>query len=930
MLTIQVKRKGIPTYPLEREDMNPMFDVHGRCLNPFPYTGQYTIASERQEKEYTIVTMENTYLYIEVLPELGGRVQRVYDKTAKKDMFYYNNEINPHLVGTRGAWFAGGIEYNTPISHSPTSYDRIHYYTKQSEDSVAIVVGAIEQISSMYFEVELILNQDEKRFEQKIRLNNPTPLEHRFYFWTNAAVQDEEDMKLIYPFDWVVNHIEPNYIKWPEYKGTDYRNSKDIPHIYETFGKLLTRQFFAVYYQEAEYGVVHCSRKEQVKGAKFFSWGKDGLGKAWNKTLTHSEDEYIEIQSGLFETQSVFHFMKPHDAIEWSEYWYPVEHMSNACVCEKNIAMAVKEDEGEITFSLHAPVDLGVIRMVLYGQNAEEEKCFELHVGETKEWTIHKENPIFSQWTHINVYQDEEILVEYQREKEEAMPYPDEHIFEDVRMNRGEINLDTVEEEQYYNAGRYKESRGEEKDALMFYQKNIEINPKCPLTQKRLAILYIKMTQYQEAKGLLETLLRYNNVDMEARYYYGVLLEKQGKKALAKKVFYDISDHGKIKVAALCEILKINMYEKNYRENIQLYRENNLQNNIYAHWIVGICYRKLGMEKSYQQWQEQSKNETPYGLAEAYIWAKYKGECGEEYREKIQRGRHQLESVVKQYIEQGLYEESLILLKESEPTLLNQIFMYHCQRKVGQNNQQVKITDLCKTYTPEYQFFKEAITGEILESYVDLDETGTLYYLLGNYYYGINHTKKAFAYFKESYNQGNRYTVLLRNLGYIGLNVVDQKEEGKTFLYEDIALNPNQNSDVLALLMDVEVEEKNEKAIKILLEKLDQVVPTSMTIYSKLEGLIALGKYAEAYTCLMEKTFYKWEGKEVVGDYYNCVVENLLQQALEKGKVDEAKQWLQRYAEYPENLEYGDSLDKEKVKQNRYRELEKRIYEYSN
>lgn len=931
MLKIKEVKQTIPTYLCEKEDLNPMFDVHGRCLNPFPYTQQNFIFPEKTDKEYTVVSMENSYLYIEVLPELGGRVQRVYDKQREREIFFYNQEINPHLVGTRGAWFAGGIEYNTPISHAPTSFDRIHYYTKQREKSLAIVIGGIEQISSMYFEVELILNAEEKRFEQKIRLVNPTSLEHRFYFWTNAAVVDQEDMQLIYPFDWAVNHIEDCYIKWPEYKGVDYRYSKDIPHIYETFGKLLTDDYFAIYYNEEDYGLVHYANREQVKGAKFFSWGKDDLGKAWNTSLTHSDQEYIEIQSGLFETQSVFHFMKPYETIEWSEYWYPVDGLKKMCAAQPEVALGVNETAESMEISVYAPVELKEIQLVIKDARDCQRHTMYIDVGTTKTWCLEKEKyPITRGWESIDIYAGEEILLQHFNRVDVMETSPDIPIFEDVRMYRGDMSLENIKEDKYFDIGRYKESRGEEKEAIELYQKNLEKNPQCFLTMQRLAIIYIKMERYSEAAQLLTTILAYNNVDMQARYYYGVVLARQEKYGLAKQVFYDVSDHGRIKDGALCELMKINLVKRQYRENIKLYRNNNLSANMYANWMVGISYRKLKMSDAQKSWYEERKDENPFRLAEAYLGKNQEDKNNEEVN-KLHRGRYQMESIIKAYIDIQHFDEALDLAKVTNTSLLTEVLAYYCRERsqnysVDPEQNPIKtLAEICKNYSMDYQFFKDHVSSKVLQSYLDSDEKGVIHFLLGNYYYGVNDEDKACWLFEEAYKRGNRYTVLLRNLGYIYLYRNKDISRARHVLYEDMDLNPDVNSQVIEMLMALEIQEGNQTAVKHLLQKIEQVQASSMTIYSKLDGLLALSKYQEAYACIMSNTFYKWEGKEVIGEYYCQIIEHMIEETLVKGQKDKAKAWLKLYNTYPENIEYGDSMEQAIAKQERYRELERKV-----
>ena len=57
-----------------------------------------------------------------ILPELGGRVQMALDKTNDYHFVYYNRVIKPALVGLAGPWISGGIEFNWPQHHRPSTF----------------------------------------------------------------------------------------------------------------------------------------------------------------------------------------------------------------------------------------------------------------------------------------------------------------------------------------------------------------------------------------------------------------------------------------------------------------------------------------------------------------------------------------------------------------------------------------------------------------------------------------------------------------------------------------------------------------------------------------------------------------------------------------------------------------------------------------
>ena len=101
--SVWAEKVMIPTYEIGEAEKNPIFlekrVYQGSCGKVYPYPTIEKISDEKKDKEYTAVWLENEYIKVMVLPELGGRIQRAYDKTNDYDFVYYNQVIKPALVG---------------------------------------------------------------------------------------------------------------------------------------------------------------------------------------------------------------------------------------------------------------------------------------------------------------------------------------------------------------------------------------------------------------------------------------------------------------------------------------------------------------------------------------------------------------------------------------------------------------------------------------------------------------------------------------------------------------------------------------------------------------------------------------------------------------------------------------------------------------
>ena len=141
----------IPTYEVGEADKNPMFlekrVYQGSSGKVYPYPTTERISREKTDKVYQAVFLENDYIKVMVLPELGGRIQRAYDKTNGYDFVYYNHVIKPALVGLLGPWISGGIEFNWPQHHRPTTFMPVDHLIQENEDgSKTLLVNDVDQM----------------------------------------------------------------------------------------------------------------------------------------------------------------------------------------------------------------------------------------------------------------------------------------------------------------------------------------------------------------------------------------------------------------------------------------------------------------------------------------------------------------------------------------------------------------------------------------------------------------------------------------------------------------------------------------------------------------------------------------------------------------------------------------------------------------
>lgn len=319
----------LKTYPLGPDDPNPPFQRQGGSWSVYPYPLRDDLLEGPPEtRSYKALHLENEYLLLTVLPELGGRVYSLYDKVCEREVFYRNNVVKYGLVALRGAWISGGIEFNFPTGHTYTTVDPVSYRVTEDDDGDqgAIAVSNVCRVSGMVWSVVLSLLSGVRCLRQEVRLLNPTPDPQRYWFWSNAAMPATDDLRLVFPAHKA--RVAGGIVDYPvTADGRDlswYRNHDRADDI---FTLDVTDDFFGCHYAGSDFGMANTARHMDVSGRKFFTWGTADDGMMWVDLLTDDDGQYVELQSGRFETQSEWGFLRPHEAVIWSEEWLPIHGM---------------------------------------------------------------------------------------------------------------------------------------------------------------------------------------------------------------------------------------------------------------------------------------------------------------------------------------------------------------------------------------------------------------------------------------------------------------------------------------------------------------------------------------------------------------------------------------------------------------------------
>jgi tetratricopeptide (TPR) repeat protein len=324
----------IPTYGWS-DDVNPKFwaledqiklstTIKGAIV--YPYSMQDHLSRTKVDRTYKALFLENEYLKVTCLPELGGRLHSVLDKTTGQETFHCNQVIKPSMIAMRGAFISGGVEWNAgPQAHTVTVVSPVDALIGTNADGSAYLeVSNLEQTLRTRWTVRVTLHPGRAYLDEQMRIFNPVDAVSPYYFWNCTAFPCRKGTRFLYPMTLGTDHNGVNFFNWPVHEGRDLSWLKNYPEASSIFAVDCTFDFFGAYDVDADRGVVQVADHYELGGKKAWTWGTSDSGLAYQKNLTDDDGPYIEVQSGPLPTQSDYGMLLPRQQVTWREWWYPV------------------------------------------------------------------------------------------------------------------------------------------------------------------------------------------------------------------------------------------------------------------------------------------------------------------------------------------------------------------------------------------------------------------------------------------------------------------------------------------------------------------------------------------------------------------------------------------------------------------------------
>ena len=945
-VSVREEALDLTTYLVGPEDKNPPIERDPRWW-VYPYAMQDFILGVKAVRRYKAVILENEYLKLVVLPELGGRLYQVIDKTTGEEFFYCNHVIKPARIGLRGAWLSGGVEFNFPNGHTVTTVSPVLYKVEKHPDgSASIIIGDHEYVSRMSWSVTLTLRPGKAYIEERVRLFNHTPLPQRYWFWSNSAVHATPGLRFVTPARRALTSL--GIIPYPFYKRRDYSWYRVWEHASDTFSLEADEDFFGWYLHDLDRGGVHVACRYEVEGKKLFTWGTADSGMIWVDHLTDFDGQYCEIQSGRFLTQFEYEFMEPHFLEEWVEYWYPIHGTGGFVYANRDVALNLETSDREVKVTLYPTGSFrnAVLKVEVDGVDGWERRI-DLEPGRPSVEVFHVAEELGSKTIRIHLTSEDDVeILSYVKRPEEKREG------EAVKPKHTPEPTGTAEE--LYFKGVYMAKKGFEDEALKFFSKALEKDPGFSQAKVDRAVILIKRGLFDMAvkdlreaveriltaereRGFASKLNRYPGLD-RVYYYLGVAYRLMGRLEEARECFWRLIVSRGYASLGFYFLGEIALLEGRLEEALRmLQRALRLDPvDVKAKTLTAAVLRRLGkVEEAIKLIREVLEDEPLSLMANFELMLAYEtqglSDKAEEARRTVEallyRPRnpmfvdestppyyslgHYLELGV-QYEEAGLYEEAVRVfsmgLDKPVRYLLITYHLAYCLDRLGKTEEAARMFEEASTMSIEYVFPYHLESVKVFKRALEFNPgDGNAMYLLGLLLYAKGRRDEAVEWWKRSLEANPNNPLAHRNLGLAYWRHRRDYTTALSHYREALRLDPHNSR--LYVEFDQLCEEAPldlvEERVKVLESAPEDVMKDDYVAERLARAYTAAGRLLDAYRVLTSRKFYPWEGATATRKLYRDVCVKLGSKALESGNPEEAVKFFKAALEFPRNIGVG-------------------------
>ncbi len=932
----------IPTYKIGEPDKNPMFlekrVYQGSSGVVYPHAVIDKVYDEKTDKEYTALYLENEYLKVMILPELGGRIQMAYDKTNDYHFIYHNSVIKPALVGLAGPWISGGIEFNWPQHHRPSTFDAVDYTIEENEDgSKTVWVNEYEIMFRTKCALGFTLYPDKAYIELHAKLYNRTPFPQTFLWWANPAVAVDEHYQSVFPPDVhaVYDHGKRDVSSFPIATGTyykiDYSPGTDIsrytnipvPTSYMAVNSEFN--FVGGYHHKKKAGMLHIANHHVSPGKKQWTWGCGEFGKAWDRQLTDTDGPYFELMCGVFtDNQPDFSWIMPNEAREFKQYFMPYKNAGYIKNASVDAMCNLEIDEQKAHIKVYTTQERAVNIVLECDNKILLNETVTLSPTITFDKAVDVLSPSVAHENYYLKITDEagNVLIDYRPvvKKEEAIPDTASPIGEpETIKTTEELFLAGLHLEQYrhatYNAEDYY------KEALKRDANDIRCN-------NALGLIYLRRGEYIFSESYfrkaIEKLNKHNPnpYDSEPLYNLGLCLQFQKRFSEAETAFYKSTWNTAMQDNAFLQLAYLASINKNWEEALALTNKSLVRNSesLKAKHLKAVALRKLNQYETAAAWIQQSLQEDQFDFGcryELYAVLNATGKTNEAnevlttLKKLMRNNSNSYIEIAIDYAHAGDYKMAYDFLLPISENQASPILFYYLGFYAALSGNAAEENDwYAKGFACEpHKVFPNRL--EDIDVLVKATEVNNKdykgYYYLGNYYYAKLRYQDAKDCWEKSVAICDTFATAWRNLGIACYNKFNDKEKALQYFEQAFACDVSDSRVLFELDQLYKRFNKCPKERLSLLNDFRNLIEERDDLYIEYILLHSVtGQFEKANGLLQSRNFHPWEGGEgkTSGQHIHIHIE-LAKEAVKNNNLEEALLLLQKATIYPENLGEG-------------------------
>jgi len=944
----------LPTYKVAPPDPNPRFysgrTYQGARATFYPYPVSDQMTERRENQQYKALYLENQYIQMSVLPELGGRIFTAMDKGNGYDFFYRQHVIKPALIGMLGAWISGGVEWNIPHHHRASSFMTVdHSIEEQPDGSKTVWVGETELRHRLKWLVGMTVRPDRSYIEMTVKVINRTPAAQSFLFWINPAVHASTNYQVIFPpsTQWAVQHGKPEFASWPIarqiYGGVDYTRGVDIswwknhPSPVSFFAWHCEEDFFGGYDHGREAGVVQVSNHHVSPGKKFFEWGNGPEGEMWTKILSDEDGPYLESMAGSYsDNQPDYSWIQPGEVKVFKHYWYPIRQLGgikNANI-EAAVDLAISNRAARVAFNTTGE-HRKARALLKAGERVMLERTIRISPREPFVATVELPADVAAEAISASLVSAEgKELISYQPVKTEPSPMP-----KPVERPRAPKDIASAEE-LYLTGMRIEQLYSPSFDPVPYYQEALKRDAGDYRANVALGAFYCRAGRYAEAAPLLEAALaratanyiRPNNCD--ASYYLGVARRAQGDWQAARKAFYQAIWDRSWQAPGYLALAELASAAAQREEALRLV-DQSLQA---SGWNTRALELKVALLRAAKRLPEATALTSeilridplnPRALNETALLERARGKDG---RREFNRLSELLRGEAASYLELaadyaagGFYQEAAEVLAryaEQAGEKANPLAYYHRAhylRRLGQGAPAAKALEKAALLAPDFCFPFQHESEPILLEAIQLNpRDARAHYYLGNLLFDAQ-PLRALELWEKAVELEPGLALAQRNVGFARAQALKDYAGAISSMEKALALDPENargyyELDVLYEAAGVSVQ----KRLESLSRRPAAVARRDDAETRRIALLTCSGKVDEALAVLNKRQFHNWEGSSALHDIH---VDACLQHGLalaRAGKPQEALRSFLAANQYPANQQVGKPKREQRVAEIHY------------